>query len=91
MWRPNQYITNIFTNQTIDILNNSTEPSFTYLAYNTPHLPHSAPQWAIDHLRGVLYDFEYISSEASLGKNPFTVHYQIISSVVMKQKSTSEL
>ena len=51
VWKPGTYITNIFTNQTIDILNNSTKPSFTYLAYNAPHLPHSAPKWALEHLK----------------------------------------
>ena len=47
-----KYITNIFTGEVSKLLVNSTKPQFTYLAYNAPHLPISAPDWIKNKLRG---------------------------------------
>ena len=46
-----KYITHIFTDEVSKLLVNSTKPQFTYLAYNAPHLPVSAPDWIKNKLR----------------------------------------
>ena len=46
-----EYITKIFTDEALKLLANSTKPQFTYLAYNAPHLPLSAPDYVKKQLR----------------------------------------
>ena len=46
-----KYITEIFTDEALKLLANSTKPQFTYLAYNAPHLPVSAPDYVKKQLR----------------------------------------
>ena len=43
--RSGEYITDVFTEEAIKYVKDSEKPQFTYLAYNAPHFPVSAPKW----------------------------------------------
>ena len=45
-----KYITDIFTEEALKVLASTDKPQFTYLAYNAPHLPVSAPDWIKEKL-----------------------------------------
>lgn len=49
--RTGQYITDIFTKETLTKLEDTEKPNFVYLAYNAPHAPVSAPQKVKDELK----------------------------------------
>ena len=53
--RTGQYITDIFTNETLTKLEDTEKPNFVYLAYNAPHSPVSAPEEVKDELRKLYY------------------------------------
>ena len=43
--RSGEYITDVFTEEAMKYVKDSEKPQFTYLAYNAPHFPVSAPSW----------------------------------------------